>query len=143
MASHQQVKQYLSHWLQLGKRIVIRNGEEFRQPQPVIEGDRFSKAFEDCWQEVIAAKAGTCYLEGTDQTIAELLTAEWIVEDCARCEMPVPMRIQGSPPTCCPCTDLPTWPNEEIPRPRLPVSSQTHLHDLCHRLTQTATPEDS
>ncbi len=74
MASEQQVKQYLAYWFQLGKRLLIRGGEEALLPVPVIQGDRYSQAFEDCWKKISAPNAGDCHLEGTGQTIAELLT---------------------------------------------------------------------
>ncbi|MGL5083410.1 MAG: hypothetical protein ACRC8A_18170 [Microcoleaceae cyanobacterium] len=143
MASHHQVQHYLAHWFQLGKRVVLHNGAEFRQPQPVIEGDRYSRAFEECWQELLASSSGDCYLEGTTQTIAELLTLSWDIETCSRCAMPVPMPVHGLPSPCCPCADLPTWPNLEMPQPRLPVNTQTYLQNLCHRLTQSMVSDES
>lgn len=134
MASEEQVKQYIAYWFQLGKRVLIHNGREALLPQKVIQGDRYSDEFEECWQRIIAANAGDCNLEGTQETIAQLLTPAWDLNSCARCAMPIPMRNVGLPPNDCPCSDLPTWPNLETPLPRSPVDTQVHLNDLISRL---------
>lgn len=134
MASEQQVKQYIAYWFQLGKRVLIRNGREALLPQRVIQGDRYSDEFEECWQRIIAPESGDCNLEGTQETIAELLTPAWDLNSCARCSMPIPVRNLGLPPNNCPCSDLPTWPNLETPLPRSPVDTQVHLNDLISRL---------
>jgi hypothetical protein len=136
MASEQQVRQYLAYWFQLGKRVAIGNGREFLLPKPVIAGDRYSDEFEDCWQRVISPDAGDCYLEGTSQTIAELLSPAWQINPCARCSMPVPMATVGMPPLDCPCSDLDNWPDNQALQPRPPVSSQVLLSRLRDRLRQ-------
>lgn len=133
MASEEQVKKYLAYWFQLGKKVVINNGEEQFLPQPIFQGDRYSKEFEVFWQQVIS-KSGSSYLEGTNETIAELLTSKWDMILCCRCDMPIPARTMGMPAENCPCIDLPSWPNTEIPKPRSPVSSQTHLNSITSRL---------
>ncbi len=134
MASEQQVKRYLAYWFQLGKRVLIRNGELALQPQQVIAGDRYTEEFENIWQQILSPDSGDCYLEGTDETIAELLTPEWVVEPCARCDMPIPVRNVGMPPASCPCFDLYSWPNKDLPAPREPISSQQHLSGIRDRL---------
>jgi hypothetical protein len=134
MASAQEVRKYLAYWFQLGKHIVIRNGQESLLPQPVIQGDRYTQAFEDCWQQITSPNAGDCYLEGTEETVAELLTPGWIVTPCARCYMPVPVVNIGVPSLSCPCNDIPNWPNTELPAPRSPVNSQTQLKTIHDRL---------
>lgn len=134
MASAQEVRHYLAYWFQLGKHILIRNGQERLLPQPVIQGDRYSQEFEDCWQRITAPDAGDCYLEGTEETIAQLLSPAWLMSPCARCYMPVPMRDVGMPPLACPCNNLDNWPNTELPSPRSPVNSQTQLQSLRDRL---------
>jgi hypothetical protein len=42
MANKHEVKKYLAHWFQLGKKVVIENGKEILSPQPVLKGDRYS-----------------------------------------------------------------------------------------------------
>jgi hypothetical protein len=144
MASEQQVKQYIAYWFQLGKRVLIRNGREALLPQRVIQGDRYSDEFEECWQRIIAANAGDCHLEGTQETIAELLTPVWDLNSCARCSMPIPVRNLGLPPNSCPCSDLPSWPNLEVPLPRSPVDTQVHLNHLISRLLKKQkTPQEA
>ncbi|WP_416674668.1 hypothetical protein [Egbenema bharatensis] len=137
MASPDQVKQYLAYWFQLGKRLIVRNGEKAILPQPVIQGDRYSAEFEDCWQYITKNSSKDCYLEGTVQTIDELLSSRWDISPCARCDMPVPMMNLGLQPPECPCADLPLWPNTELPKPRSPVSNQTQLNSIRDRLRRS------
>jgi hypothetical protein len=134
MASEQEVRQYLAYWLELGKKILIRNGQTSLLPQPVIRGDHYSQEFEDCWQLLLSPDSGDCYLEGTDETIAELLTPAWDMNPCSRCAMPVPVRSVGMPPLSCPCNDLSNWPNTEVPAPRSPVNTQAQLTEIRNRL---------
>ncbi|WP_432809977.1 hypothetical protein [Pantanalinema sp. GBBB05] len=136
MASEHQVRQYLAYWFQLGKGVVIHNGSDVLLPRPVISGDRYSQAFEECWQQLIAPDAGDCYLEGTSQTIAELLSPAWEINPCSRCSMPVPVRSVGVASLECPCIDIPDWPNTEVPTPRAPIDNQTLLLRIRDRLRE-------
>jgi len=134
MASEQEVKRYLAYWFQLGKRVVIRNGEDTLRPQTVLSGHRYSQEFEECWQTILSPESGNCYLENTNETIAQLLTPGWEVSPCSRCSMPVPVRSAGMPPEACPCNDIPSWPNTTIPAPRSPVDSQDQFVEIRDRL---------
>ncbi|MCL1475234.1 hypothetical protein [Argonema antarcticum] len=134
MASENEVKQYLAYWFQLGKKVLIRNGQETLLPKKVIQGASYSDEFERCWQQIISPDSGECYLEGTDETIAELLAPAWDMIDCARCSMPIPVRNAGMPPEACPCFDLSGWPNTEAPSPRSPIDTQAHLTQIRDRL---------
>lgn len=134
MASPTQVKQYLAYWFQLGKRVWVHGGREAVLPDSVIERDRYSQEFEDCWQRILAPSSGECYLEGTHQTIQQLLSSEWEIESCARCGMPVPMIELGMQEGPCPCADLDNWPNNELPEPRSPVDSASRLSGIQERL---------
>ncbi|MDX2229022.1 MAG: hypothetical protein NW220_05270 [Leptolyngbyaceae cyanobacterium bins.349] len=139
MASEQQVRQYLAYWFQLGKGIVVEGKQQTLLPRPVIQGNRYSPEFEATWQQILAETAGDCYLEGTSQTIAELLTPAWEINPCARCSMPVPFHSPGLPPVLeCPCSDLPDWPNTEAPLPREPIDTHTQLGQIRDRLRQSA-----
>lgn len=133
MASPSQVRQYLAHWFQLGKPLVQRHNLEKLVPQPVHQGSQYSQAFENTWQQVMDAPQ-SYYLEGTEQTMAELLSEDWEINSCSVCEMPVPTRVVGMPPLSCPCHNLPSWPNTELPAPRSPVSTANHLGDIRERL---------
>ena len=119
------VCRYFAHWFQLGKKALINNGSESIQPQKVIEGNRYAPEFERCWQQILQAK--NCHLEGTEQSLKELLSDHWEVMSCARCEMPVPIKSSGISMCSCPCFDLPNWPNTELPQPRSPVDSNLYL----------------
>lgn len=139
MASEQQVRQYLAYWFQLGKGAVVRGSQKTLLPRPVIQQNHYSPEFEAIWQQIKAADAKDCYLEGTSQTIAELLSPTWEIQSCARCAMPVPLRSPGLPVVPeCPCADLSTWPNTEMPQPRDPVDTSTYLNQIRDRLRQTA-----
>ena len=143
MASPDQVKQYLSYWFQLGKPLVINNGQEKLLPQPVIQGDRYSDEFEACWQRIMDFNGENCHLDGTVQTIDELLSPCWDIMSCARCDMPVPMMCLGFKDAPCPCFDLVSWPNMALPRPRSPVDSRAQLNQIRDRLLNSRSKEGS
>lgn len=134
MASENQVRKYIAYWFQLGKKVLIRNGSEALLPKSVITGDRYSPEFEQCWQKIISPDSGDSYLQGTEETIAQLLTPAWDISACARCTMPVPLRDAGMPPELCPCNDLANWPNTEMPQPRSPVITKSQLSGIRDRL---------
>ncbi len=128
MAASEQVKKYLACWFQLGKQVRLQNGQKLLAPRTVLAGgDNYTPEFEACWQQIQAAKAQECYLEGTDQTLADLLSDAWEITDCARCAMPVPIRDLGMSDVSCPCHDLRDWPNTDLPTPRSPISNKQHL----------------
>ncbi|MCC3606488.1 MAG: hypothetical protein JGK24_25510 [Microcoleus sp. PH2017_29_MFU_D_A] len=137
MASESEVRKYIAYWFQLGKKVFIRNGSEALLPKSVIAGDRYSSEFEECWQKIISPDSGDSYLQGTNETIAQLLTPAWEISPCARCAMPVPLRDAGMPPELCPCNDLANWPDTEMPRPRSPVSTKSQLSSIRDRLLRT------
>lgn len=138
MATKEEVKKYLAYWFQLGKKVAISNEGTQLLPQTVFQGDRYSQEFEDCWH-IILSSSGDCYLEGTAETIGELLTAQWDMVDCSRCSMPIPLRNMGMPPVSCPCVNLPGWPNTEIPGPRCPINNQEQLMSIRNRLVGNVT----
>jgi hypothetical protein len=133
MAHEQDVKKYLAYWFQLGKKVVMGNTKTLR-PEKVVEGDHYSDEFEDCWQKIISPDTGECYLEGTHETIEELLTPAWDMSPCARCSMLIPVKNVGMPPLACPCFDLTNWPNTELPPPRGPINSREQLMSIRARL---------
>ncbi|MEO0409455.1 MAG: hypothetical protein AAF289_19095 [Cyanobacteria bacterium P01_A01_bin.135] len=132
MATQQDVRRYLAYWFQAGKQVTSPQSGPLK-PSAVISGDRYSDAFEHVWNRVLDHQQ-VYYLEGTEQTIADLLSDTWDIESCARCDMPVPMVTVGIGSLTCPCNDLSTWPNFELPQPRSPVSSSDRLGDLRDRL---------
>lgn len=136
MADPTHVKQYLAHWFQLGKRVIVDNGRKTLFPSPIFSGDRYSIEFEDCWREVLDPANGDCYLEGTEQTIQDLLSSSWDVHPCARCELPVPMKVAGFLAMVCPCHDLENWPNSDLPSPQLPANNRQHLDRIRQRLQE-------
>jgi hypothetical protein len=89
--------------------------------------------FEEYWQEILTTKED-CYLDGTEQTIKELLTPAWEIINCSRCTLPVPANHGHPSCSLCPCADVPSWPNLELPRPKIPSSDQEHLSHLQFRL---------
>ncbi|WP_228060817.1 MULTISPECIES: hypothetical protein [unclassified Coleofasciculus] len=146
MALEQHIKRYLAYWFQLGKKIWINNGQTALLPKRIIADGRYSPEFESLWHQILSPESGDCYLEGNPQTIAELLTAKWDIEPCARCDMPVPLVNVGIPPESCACSDLPNWPNLDLPAPREPVNTQERLSAirdrLYHREDHEEQPED-
>ena len=134
MASATQVRIYLAHWFQLGKKLIWLNGEAELLPQPVIRGEEFSPQFEDCWQKVMSVDGKNCYLEGSSETIKDLLSSNWDINNCARCNMPVPIVELGTQSLDCVCSDLQNWPNTELPAPRSPVNNSVQLNSIRSRL---------
>ena len=141
MASVSQVRTYLAYWFQLGKPVVFNRSQTQCLPHPIFQGNRLSPAFEQCWQ-TITQNTADCYLQGTDQTVADLLAAEWEITECARCSMPIPMPVSIVNASACPCNDLPNWPNDEIPQPRMGVSDESCLQDIRKRLSIAGASRD-
>ena len=134
MAGELKVKDYVAYWLQTGKRLFSPAVPEGHHVTSIVQGDRYSSEFEECWAHVRDPASGDCYVEGMDQTIQDLLTSEWEVVSCPRCEMPMPMMTMGVTSCPCPCSDLELWPNLEIPQPRSPIDSNAHLMAIRSRL---------
>jgi hypothetical protein len=137
MASEARVREYLAHWFQLGKKIVFSQGGETMLPEPIFAGNHYSKAFEACWQRILLFPA-SAYLEGTEQSVEQLLSSAWDIIPCARCTMPVPVSNTAIPFPYCPCQDLADWPNLELPLPRIPTDTQQSLSAIRQRLLQRA-----
>jgi hypothetical protein len=138
MASTIEVRQYLAHWFQLGKTVTIPNGHCIA-PAQVLRNDRYTPEFEECWRQTIANQ--DAYLEGTVQTVAELLTDRWDVVNCARCTMPIPLPAVGLPQDLnCTCHDLATWPNSNLPLPRAAGDVRNSTLSLRQRLAAIPQP---
>ncbi|MGA1476759.1 MAG: hypothetical protein ACO4AI_16670, partial [Prochlorothrix sp.] len=131
MAQHEQVRAYLACWFQLGKGVVIHRTGEVLCPYPVLQGNHYSPEFESCWQRVAQQE---CYLEGTCQWIADLLSGHWDLVQCPRCSLLVPQPQGVYFDMRCPCHDLPGWPNTAIPQPRAPISIRNHLRAIQSRI---------
>lgn len=138
MASATEVKKYLSYWLQLGKKVTIPSLNMSLLPSKVISGNGYSGEFEECWALVSDEKTGDCYLEGTTQTIQELLSSQWEISNCARCMMPVPMIERGLQMGECVCSDVEGWPNDELPKPRNPVDTKSRLINIKHSIEKNS-----
>ncbi len=130
MANTDQVRSYVAHWLQLGKRVCLPHAGVCLSPVPIYQEGDYSPQFEQLWCTVFSPEGQDAYLEGTLETIADLLTDRWEISPCARCSVPMPVVRLGVANLICPCHDLPSWPNTELPQPRLPVDSQQHLEEL-------------
>jgi len=135
MANATEVKDYLGYWFQLGKGVVFPKSQKIVLPDPIFSQQYFSAAFEDCWQSIVTS-AEDCYLEGTEQTLRELLTPEWEIISCARCALPVPTSRTHVPSCLCPCVDLDSWPNLELPQPRLPLNRVLSLRKVHSHLLE-------
>lgn len=137
MASPREVQDYLAYWFQLGKSVHIKNGHSVQRPNPVLEGHQFSRAFQDCWQEIMAVEGRDCYLTGTQETIEQLLSPQWEITDCVRCNIPTPISAVMPVAQLCPCGDIDTWPNDELPAPHMPINNNKHFNKLKTRLNMS------
>ncbi|MEA5465108.1 hypothetical protein [Leptothoe sp. PORK10 BA2] len=136
MATPKEVQNYLAYWFQLGKPIHLQHGLAPQLPVPVLAGDGFSRAFHDCWQTIMANGGRDCHLEGTEETIEQLLSPQWEITDCARCSIPIAMPMVIRVAQLCPCSDIDNWPNDELPTPHLPINNKNHFSRLKTRLNQ-------
>ncbi|NJL44768.1 MAG: hypothetical protein HC922_01520 [Leptolyngbyaceae cyanobacterium SM2_3_12] len=137
MATQEQVRDFLAHWFQLGKPVVLGAKRGECLPAPIFHLGHYSSEFEDCWQQILLTKGQDCYLKGTTQTVADMLTPGWDITTCARCTMPVAIPSVGLMKFPCPCHDLPTWPNYDVPVPRAAVDDGQHLSDIQQRIEST------
>jgi hypothetical protein len=135
MALPTQVKTYLSYWFQLGRGVRMPLAAGPVKPAAVLADGGYSTEFEALWHQLTQPQmAASSYLDGTEQTIAQLLETTWEIQDCARCNLPIPMKVAGLPSQSCPCDALKILPDiAEIP-PRAPIDSQATLRRLCERL---------
>ncbi len=121
MATPAHVRDYLSAWFQLGKAVVADepNGSRRILPNHVLNQSGLSTVYETVWA-YIQSHATQCHLEGTEQTIADLLSDSWDLEDCYRCGIlaPIPTRGRCQSLGPCPCADLAYWPSDETLPPR-------------------------
>lgn len=136
MAEADKVKKYIAYWFQLGKKIIIPSQNTAVLPSHILNGHGYSREFEECWQLVSDEKIGDCYLEGTSQTIQQLLSSKWEISECARCRMPVPMIDLGVQSSTCVCNDMENWPNNQLPPPHQPIDNQQKLRHLSELLKQ-------
>ncbi len=136
MASQTEVRDFLAHWFQLGKPVVLAANLGVCLPSPIFQNGDYSPSFEDCWQRIMLTSGQDCYLDGTTQSIADMLLPGWDITACARCAMPIAIPTAGIATHLCPCNDLPTWPNTEVPMPRTAVDNRDQLVALQRRLAQ-------
>ena len=136
MASKAQVKHYLAHWFQLGKQVLLPKYKQKLRPSQIFEGNTYSCEFEKYWQYIFAVDVD-CYLEGTEQTIQQLLSPEWEVAKCEKCQMPCPVAVSKSTSPACLCVDLPSWPNTTLPSPRSAIDNKTYLARIQQRLAKS------
>ncbi len=136
MASPHEVQTYLAYWFQLGKPVHINNGKITQRPVPVLEGGRLSRAFQECWQKIMAVGGRDCYLDGAKETIEQLLSPEWEIIECARCDIPTVVSAVMPVARLCDCGDIDTWPNNELPAPHMPINNSNHFSKLKTRLDE-------
>ncbi len=130
MATNLEVKEYLAKWLQMGKKISMHRAEI--SLIKVISGADYTSEFEQLWHQ---AQRENAVLDGTNETIQDLLKPEWEILDCAVCEMPVPSLGSGFREIkSCPCSDLDLHPNLETIAPRTPVVTSDYLQNISDHL---------
>jgi hypothetical protein len=142
MASEQQVKQYLAYWFLLGKKLIFPHQKQGICPSKIYDHGDYSAEFKQCWQKIVDPKNKDAYLEGTEQSINDLLSSKWDIIDCANCKMPVPIISLGVQTVGCPCADLDLWPNTELPLPKSPVDTQQQLLNIRKRLNYFKTEDN-
>jgi hypothetical protein len=136
MAYPEQVKRYIASWLQLGRKISIDNssGTVTLSASKVVEGDKYTPEFESIWQQVSGLNSQNSYLEGTNEPISQLISPSWEIVPCSICNMLVATPQVGIKHSCCPCHDLPSWPDNNVPVPTGGINSQVALQQIRDRL---------
>lgn len=134
MASTQQLQQYLAAWFQLGKAVTIGRTGDHICPRPVFRQGQYSPEFLRCWHKLESLGLQDCYLDGTVITLEELNSSVWEINACARCLMPIAQPIGPINRPECPCTDLPNWPNFDLPIPHPFEPSNAPLQRICDRI---------
>ncbi len=135
MALRSHVKTYLAYWFQLGRGLRMPPDDRLVKFRTILADGHYSREFEAIWQQLTDPWiASHSYLDGTEQTISQLLEPSWEINDCARCGLPIPMQDRGLPCLSCPCSDLEDIPDIESLPPREPIDSQVILKQLCRRL---------
>lgn len=133
MVSEDRVKQYIALWMQLGKPVVCdRNNQQLGTPH-VIRGESYSPEFEQLWK-IICQAPNHYHLAATPCTIGDLLAGHWDLLPCARCTLLQPVNESVIAAGPCPCQDLASWPDDNLPLPRQPVGSQDYLYKIQLRL---------
>lgn len=142
MASRTFVKNYIAQWMQMGKSVSLSTQGEQVSIYKILDGEEYSSSFNKLWDEISTTKADQAYLDGTDQTINDLLSDRWEIIGCARCSLLVPSLDLGPRvPVCCPCNDLPSHPNLDLVAPHVPVKLSTAINGLCDRLISQNIPQ--
>ena len=143
MASRTLVKKYLAQWMQMGKTLSLSTQNKPVHIHKILQGERYSTIFNNLWFKISTNQAQEAHLSGTSQTISDLLSSQWEIIACARCNLLVPtIGIGPRTPVCCPCDDLPNHPNLDLVSPHVPVKLATHLDALCDRLAQKSTDQE-
>jgi hypothetical protein len=138
MSNYDAVKKYFAQWLQMGKKVFIQSQNKLVGVSCVVRGESYTNEFEQLWAEISDPRSGDVYLDGTNESIQELLSPKWEVVSCARCEMPIPIGMGPQAAQICPCNDLGCYPNLEAIAPREPVITAKHLSSIMSRLKQVA-----
>jgi hypothetical protein len=137
MASTNDIKTYLAYWLQLGRGLWMPGHADRVRPATILGDGAYSADFEALWVQIQAPDVvAQSYLEGTDQTIGELLSPSWEINPCARCGLPIPFKTAGlsQADAGCPCADMSHQPDLSLIPPRAPISTQAVLGNICARL---------
>jgi hypothetical protein len=137
MASELELKNFVACWMQLGKGIYQPSGQLIHL-DTVVQGEEYSETFETLWNQLNQRGLQNVYLEGTSISLRALNTGLWEIVPCARCTMPVALPVGDTASCICPCHDLTTWPNNELPVPRPPVHNKTHLDRIFKHLNAEA-----
>jgi hypothetical protein len=136
MASSKLVKQYLAQWLQLGQSLEVPSEGRQIQQRSTVTGGNFSSAFEKLWQEITQPSLiNQVHLYHTHETVGQLLSSEWDILPCARCNCLVAcLGLGARQPNPCPCNALHNFPNLDSLPPRLPVATTDHLVQIRDRV---------
>jgi hypothetical protein len=139
MATQDQVREFLAHWFQLGKPVVLAEDRGECLPSPMFYKGGYSQSFEDCWHQIMVTSGQGCYLRAPPKALPPCSRPPG---NCRLCPLRDARRYSHFGPEYLP-----------LPLPRSPHLAQhggahappcggrrTHLSQIQERLEQVAKP---
>lgn len=135
MATLSEVKHYVAMWFMAGKRLYDPDKSELLYTNRVYSWNKsYSKEFETIWENLHP----DARLTGSFITISDLLSEDWEIISCARCEIPTPVAVKYINDSVCSCDDLALPPDPFLPKPKPPENERNWLGKLIDKIKNPA-----
>lgn len=136
MATEEEVKSYLAYWFQVGKNVEIGTNREKKNVNKIfsLSSNEYSQEFNSLWEKIVE-EADTSFLEDTSFSIKKLLSSEIEIVACSVCNAIVASGIFFTNNSCI-CSNIPLWPNLDIPQPKKLLDSNCALLKIVQKLME-------